>query len=80
MDAQEDARVTERAISTKFEKREWFLENLRLLLSLDLNQDPADDGSRSEWLHLLSLEVTVSGRTPVGLGLILMAVRPLLRR
>jgi len=76
MDAQEDAKATERAIPTKFEKREWFLENLRLLLSLDLNKDLADEDSRSEWLHLLSLELTVSDRTPVGLGLILMAVRP----
>ena len=68
MDGQEDAKAIERAIPTKFEKREWFLENLRLLLSLDLNQDPADEDSRSEWLRLLSLELTVSGHTPVGIG------------
>ena len=65
MDIQEDAKVAEHAIPTKFEKREWFLENLRLLLSLDLNQDPADEDSRSEWLRLHSLELTVSDRTPV---------------
>ena len=77
MDAQEDAKATERAIPTKFEKREWFLENLRLLLSLDLNQDPTDEDSRSEWLRLHSMELTVSDRTLVGIGLILIAHSPL---
>jgi len=78
MDAQEDAKATERATPTKFEKREWFLENLRLLLSFDLNQDPGDEGSRLEWLRLHSLELTVSDRALVGMGLILMASHPLI--
>jgi len=78
MDAREDAKATERAIPTKFEKREWFLENLHLLLSLDLNQDPPDEDSRSEWLRLHYLELTVSDRTPVEIGLILMVGLPLI--
>ena len=77
MDIQEEAKVTERAIPTKFEKRDWFLENLRLLLSLDLNQDPADEDSRSEWLRLHYLELTVSDRTRLEIGSILMASPPL---
>lgn len=56
----EDTKVAERAVFAKFEKREWFLENLRLLLSFDLNQDPSNDDSRSELLRLHSMEGTVS--------------------
>ena len=78
MDVQDDTKVTERAILTKFEKREWFLENLRLLLLLDLNQDPSDEDSRSEWLRLHRMEGTVSHRTCVGTGLTLIVSPPLL--
>ena len=73
MDVQEDARVAERAFLTKFEKREWFLENLRFILSLDLNQDPSDEDSRSELLRLHYMELTVSDCARVGIGLVLMA-------
>jgi len=73
MDVQEDAKVAERTTFTKFEKREWFLENLRFLLSLDLNQDPSDEDSRSEWLRLHYMELTVSDRTRFGVGLTLIA-------
>ena len=52
IDTLEDTKVVERPIPTKFEKREWFLENLRSLLSLDLNQNPSDEDSRSECLRL----------------------------
>jgi hypothetical protein len=78
MDVQEDTKVAERAIPTKFEKREWFLENLRLLLSLDLNQDPSDEDSRSERLRLHSMEAVVSDRTRFGIGLALIACPSLL--
>jgi len=73
MNIQEDTKVGERTILTKFEKREWFLENLRLLLSLDLNQDPSDEDSRSELLQLHYMEATVSDRTRVRVALILIA-------
>lgn len=68
MDAQDDAKVTERALSTKFERREWFLENLRILLSLDLGEDPSDEDSRSESLRLHHMESTVRVCTPLGIG------------
>jgi len=73
MNIQEDIKVVERTVLTKFEKREWFLENLRFLLSLDLNQDPSDEDSRSELLRLHSMEATVSDRTRVRIALILIA-------
>ena len=75
MDTLEDTKVAERAIPTKFEKREWFLENLRSLLSLDLNQDPPDEDSRSECLRLHYMELTVSDCTCVRTRSIL-TVRP----
>ena len=71
MDVQEDPKVAERAVPTKFEKREWFLENLRLLLSLDLNQDPSDEDSRSERLRLHSMEAVVSDCTRFGIASVL---------
>lgn len=73
MDVQEDTQVTERAIFTKFEKREWFLDNLRSLLSFDLNQDPSDEDSRSERLRLQYMESTVSDYTCIRTALILIA-------
>ena len=76
MDVQEDAKATERAIPVKFEQREWFLEKLRLFLSLDLNRDPADEDSRSEWMRLHSLELTVSVPACVALGSILTVCPP----
>lgn len=69
MDGQDDARVAERAIFTKFERREWFLENLRSFLSLDLNEDTSDEDARSELLRLHRMESTVSDCTPFGVGL-----------
>jgi len=78
MHIQEDTKVAERTTFTKFEKREWFLENLRFLLSLDLNQDPSDEDSRSEGLRLHYMELTVSDRTRVGVGLALIACPSLL--
>jgi len=73
MNIQEDTKVVERTILTKFEKREWFLENLRFLLSLDLNQDPSDEDSRSELLRLHHMASTVSDRTRVRITAILIA-------
>jgi len=73
MNVQEDTKVTERAILTKFEKREWFLENLRFLLSLDLSQDPSDEDSRSELLRLHYMESTVSDCTRGRIAPILIA-------
>ena len=73
MDVQEDARVAERAFLTKFEKREWFLENLRFILSLDLNQDPSDEDSRSELLRLHYMELTVSDCAHGRIGPVLIA-------
>lgn len=67
MDAQGDTKVAERAIVTKFERREWFLENIRFLISLDLNEDPADDDSRSESQRLHLMESTVSVCELVGI-------------
>lgn len=67
MDAQDDTKLAERAIPTKFERREWFLENLRFLLSLDLNEDSSDDDSRSELLRLHLMESTVSVCTSVSI-------------
>ena len=78
MDVQGENKVTEHAILTKFEKREWFLENLCSLLSFDLSQDPSDEDSRSESLRLHYMEITVSGCTRVGPALVLMACAPLL--
>ena len=78
MNIQEDTKVGERAIFTKFEKRELFLENLRFLLSLDLNQDPSDEDSRSELLRLHYMESIVSGCTRVRVTLILIACPSLL--
>jgi hypothetical protein len=68
MDARDISKVAERAVSTKFERREWFLENLHFLLSLDLNEDPSDEDSRSESLRLHHMESTVSAWTSVGIG------------
>ena len=68
MDAQDDTKVSERAVFTKFERHEWFLENLAFLLSLDLNEDPSDEDSRSESLRLHHMESTVSVCTPFGTG------------
>ena len=68
MDAQDDTKVAEGAILTKFERREWFLENLRFLISLDLNEDPSDEHSRSESLRLRRMEATVSVCTPACIG------------
>ena len=76
MDVQGDSKVAEHAILTKFEKREWFLENLRSLLSFDLNQDPSDEDSRSETLRLHYMEITVSDFTRVGIALGLMTCLP----
>ena len=73
MNVQEDTKVAERAILTKFEKREWFLENLHFLLSLDLNQDPSDEDSRSELLRLRYMESIVSDCARVSMALILIA-------
>jgi hypothetical protein len=73
MSVQEDTKAAERAILTKFEKREWFLENLRFLLSLDLNQDPSDEDSRSELMRLHYMEATVSDCARVRMALILTA-------
>lgn len=73
MDVQGENKVAEHAILTKFEKREWFLENLRSLLSFDLNQDPSDEDTRLESLRLHYMEITVGGPTRVGVALALMA-------
>ena len=59
MGLQDETKVVERAILTKFEERELFLENLRFLLSVDLSQDPDDEGSRLESLRLHHMELTV---------------------
>lgn len=71
MDTRDDNKVAERATPTKFERREWFLENLHLLLSVNLNEDPSDEESRSESLRLHRMEATVSVCTPVSIGLTL---------
>ncbi|KAF9779616.1 TBCD protein [Thelephora terrestris] len=60
MNARDDNKVAEGAILTKFERREWFLENLRFLLSLDLNEDPSGEDSRSESLRLHRMEATIN--------------------
>lgn len=60
MHAQDDGKVAERAVPSKFERREWFLENLSFLLSLDLSKDPSDEDSRSESLRLHRMEATAS--------------------
>lgn len=78
MDTQEDTKVAERAILTRFEKREWFLENLHSMLSLDLNRDPSDEESRSELMRLRYMEVTVSSCTRFRMILILIVSPSLL--
>lgn len=65
-DIQDNTRGLERATLTKFERREWFLENLHLLLSLDLNEYPSDEDSRSESLRLHQMELSVSLLPRVG--------------
>lgn len=64
MDAQDDTKAIEPMVFTKFERRQWFLENLNFLLSLDLNEDSSEDDSRTESLRLHHMESTVSACIP----------------